>query len=501
MHSVLLVLLLSTGASDPQAVVTDALAPLILVRHEAPPQDPDRDKEYERRREAAGKDVEALWDLHIWCSSFGMSKQSRSCLRAILKSDSDHRPAHEASGHLFFDGKWFTTQKKLDKYKKAEGERIAKEKGLVRFEDEWVPEADLPFLRRGLVRDGAGEWVSKEDLERQEAGWIRQDLVWIKPEEVENVDKGLWKCGERWLDQVEADKYHSSLERWWIIPGDHFLLHSTCDREVAEKALEVMERAWRDLRRVFGIVPARPVAVALLRDSGQYGRFAAGDQATGRPAVEFAALSSVHYAFFADAWFDLKTNEYKGGGVAYWDASTDAGNSFGPHAARHAAAHSFVEALDPSPVALAKALTASNPETIRRAFYKEKKLPEWFRYGAAAYAERYFIDSLVAAGGNPHWAREWSIQNIAAKGGLRPVRQVFSGELSVSDPSGSSKLINERGLVMAFILDGACAEVLERHKAIRDALEAGDQDLSKLFGALETEINKHSSDLRKFAGL
>jgi t-SNARE complex subunit (syntaxin) len=54
---------------------------------------------------------------------------------------------------------------------------------------------------------------------------------------------------------------------------------------------------------------------------------------------------------------------------------------------------------------------------------------------------------------------------------------------------------------MAFILDGACAEVLERHKAIRDALEAGDQDLSKLFGALETEINKHSSDLRKFAGL
>jgi hypothetical protein len=78
---------------------------------------------------------------------------------------------------------------------------------------------------------------------------------------------------------------------------------------------------------------------------------------------------------------------------------------------------------------------------------------------------------------------------------------VFSTELSVSDLAGSSKLINERGLVMAFILDGACAEVLERHKAIRDAMEAGKQDLSKLFGALETEINEHSSDLRKFAGL
>ena len=53
----------------------------------------------------------------------------------------------------------------------------------------------------------------------------------------------------------------------------------------------------------------------------------------------------------------------------------------------------------------------------------------------------------------------------------------------------------------AAVLAGACAEVLERHKAIRDAMEAGKQDLSKLFGALETEINKHSSDLRKFAGL
>ena len=158
MHSAFLVLLLSTGASGPQAVVTDALAPLILARHEAPPQDPDRDKEYERRREAAGKDVEALWDLHIWCSSFGMSKQSRSCLRAILKSDSDHRPAHEASGHLFFDGKWFTTQKKLDKYKKAEGERIAKEKGLVRFEDEWVPEAPRPAEPQPSLEEYRRKW-------------------------------------------------------------------------------------------------------------------------------------------------------------------------------------------------------------------------------------------------------------------------------------------------------------------------------------------------------
>jgi hypothetical protein len=464
-------------------------------------QDPDREREYERRREAAGADVDALWELHIWCSSFDMTKQSRSCLRAILKIDRDHRAAHEASGHLFFDGKWFTTQKKLDKYKKAEEERLAKEKGLVRFEGGWVSEADLPFLKQGLVRDGAGDWVSKEDLERQEAGWIRQDLVWISPEEAENVDKGLWKCGERWLAQAEADKYHSTLERWWVIPGEHFLLHSTCDREVAEKGLEAMERAWRDLRRVFGTVPEARVPVALLRDAAQYGRFAAGDQVTGRRGAEFAALSSIHYAFFADAWFDLAGREYKGGGAAYWDASAANGDSFGPHAARHAAAHSFIEALDPSPKALSKLTPASTPETVRRAFYKEKKLPEWFRYGAAAYAERYFIDSLVAVGGNPHWAREWSIQNIAAKGGLRPVRQVFSTELSVSDPDGSTKLINERGLVMAFILDGACPAVLERHKAIREAIVAGDKDLSKLFGALEGEINKHSSDLRKFAGL
>ncbi|MDP6538047.1 MAG: hypothetical protein QF903_05625 [Planctomycetota bacterium] len=464
-------------------------------------QDPDRRAEYDRRREAAGKDVEALWELHVWCSSFGMSKESRSCLRAILKLDRDHKGAREASGHLFYDGRWFTTQKKLDKYKKEEEERIAKEKGLVRFEGGWVPAEDLPFLRQGLVRDDLGDWVSKEDLERQEAGWIRQDLVWIKPEEADNVDKGLWKCGERWLDQKEADAYHAELDTWWVIPSEHFLLHTTCDREVAEKGLDAMERAWRDLRRVFGALPEGRVPVALLRDAAQYGVFAAGDQVSGRPGVEFAALSSIHYAFFADAWFDRLTGAYMGGGAAYWDASAPNGNSFGPHAARHAAAHSVIEALDPSPTALAKATPASNPETLRRAFYKEKKLPEWFRYGAAAYAERYFIDSLVAAGGKPHWAREWSIENIVSKGGLRPVRQILSTELSISDPNGSAKLINERGLVMAFILDGACEPVLERHKAIRDALAAGEKNLDKLFDALATELHKQTSELRKFADL
>lgn len=495
MISLFLALALAPAPTSPARA--SAAANISLV---PPGQDPDRDKEYERRKKEAGKDPEALWELYLWCDAYGMSKEARACLHGILRADPNHRKAHELLGHVFYDGQWFASEKLLDKYKKEEEERIAKEKGLVRFQDRWVPPEDVPFLERGMVRDDDGHWVSVEELEKLKAGWRRQDLQWIPPDEVPNLEKHLWKCGDRWLAESEANTYHAELDRWWVIPSEHYVLYTTVDRAVAQRATEAMEYAYRDLVRIFGKQPKSPVPVVVLRETSQYGRFAAGVEG-GQPPTELRGLSSIHHAFFADGWFDPQTHRFMGAGVALWNSATEDADRFGVHAARHAAAQSYVEAIDPSPKAVAKAERGSGfTEGDVGDFWGEKRLPEWLRWGAAAYAERYFVDPFVKTGGDPYWARKWSVGNIKSRGGLRPLGQVFDDRLSIDDREGSERLINERGLVIAFVMDGGCKPVADAHAAVVEALLA-DKDPARPIEKLRKEIEKHEAELKAFAEL
>ena len=469
-------------------------APEPLISHQAVAEDPV--VEYEAKRKEAGKDPVKLWDLYLWCEAFDLGKQGRSCLRAIVKVDPNHREAREKLGHLEFDGKWFTTQKKLDKYKKAYEERVAKEKGLVRYEDEWVSKEDVPYLERGMVRDDEGNWVDAEEYAKITGGWTKQDLVWVSPDEIANVEKGLWKCGDEWLSLESANGYHAEIGKWWAIPSDHFVLYTTCSREVGMKALEQMERAYKDINRLLGSSPAGRVNVGLMRDVDQYGKFAAGsDDFT---LTEVRGLSSVHHAYFADTWFDWDTLDFLGAGVGYWDASTDNGNAYGIHSARHAASLSLVEAIDLSPKALESARKRKLEGWDAEDFWEEKKLPMWFRYGAASYAGRYFIDQFVARGGNPNWAREWSVQNLLSRGGLQDLGDAFRGELDVDKNEESTKLLNEWGLIVAFILDGKNPAATEGLGAVKHALKTG-EGLSEAFSKLEKIVIKNEQKLREFA--
>jgi hypothetical protein len=465
----------------------------------APASQEDPRKEFERRFKAAGEDVDALWDLHLWADAYGLAKESRACLRAIIKHHPSHAKARAALGHVEYDGQWFPSESALEKYKKEEAQRLAKERGLVQHKGEWVPAEDLPYLQRGLVRDDEGNWISAKDLERLRSGWRRQDLQWIPPDEVSRLAQGLWKCGEEWKSLDEANRFHSEPERWWVVPTRRFLLHSTCDRQVIESALQATERVPREIERTFGLAVSAPVPVVLLRDARQYGRFASGEQGAG--GAEVRGLSSVHHAFFADAWISPQAEGSYGAGVAYWDASSEERSAFGPFAVRHAAALSLIEAIDPSPKTLAKVVKKGSMDARDiDAFWAEKRIPEWLRYGAATYAERYYIDSFVAQGGNPHWVREWSVSNLQRRGGLRPLAQVFDSRLGVEDKADSEKLISERGLVVAFILDGGCEPVIQAHQAFVQTLKEG-KDPAKALDKLSKQILQHEPQLRAFAGL
>jgi hypothetical protein len=123
----------------------------------------------------------------------------------------------------------------------------------------------------------------------------------------------------------------------------------------------------------------------------------------------------------------------------------------------------------------------------------------WFRYGAAAYAERYLPNTTVAAGGNPNESREWSVTNITNKGGLDPLDRIFKFEIDVDNPN-SPKLINEAGLMVAFALDGKCVEVQAKLGALKDAIK-NNKEIPKAAQALAEEIKKNEAKLRAFAAL
>lgn len=466
--------------------------------------------EFEKRRKAADKDTDKLWDLYEWCVQKKLDKEGKNCLRRIVQLNQEDEKAQKLLGNIQYDGKWFASEKKVEEYKKEqatkaakEKEKEAKEKGLVKFKDQWVPPADLPYLQKGMVRDENGAWINPEVEKKKKEGWVQQDLEWIPPAEKDNIGKGLWKCGDKWLSADEANEYHSEFFKWWRIPEsikERYTLLTTCDRKTAEGMMRNLSNSYDDLVKCYGGQPAEPFNVLVLRTQSQYESFAGGDQEEERPPTETHGLSSIHYAYFADIGVDPGSQQFLQVGVSYWDTQGD-GPKWALHSTRHALGQSFAEAMDPSPKAMEKLLKDGKFDPA--AFWSEKRVPLWFRYGAACYAERYFRDPDTLAGGNSAWAIDWSVANLVKRGGLSPLKQIFEFEPEFEKADMSQKWFNEVGLVMYFMVDGKCAPVTAKLEAFQAALKtnADRKALTAATKALMDEITKNETELRKFAKL
>jgi hypothetical protein len=451
--------------------------------------------EYERRLELAKGDVQKLWVLHNFCVLNNLKREDRKVLRELLKLDPDHQEAHEAAGHIFYDEQWFTSKKKYETYKAKKEEEEAQAKGWVRYKGKWTDPAEVEKLEAGLVKDEDGNWLTPEELKYKTEGWIQFDLDWISPDEQPNIEKGLFKCGDKWMTESDANQYHRIPARFWRIPSDdgRFIIYTTLDRAQALEALTLAEQAVPDLKRLFGRTPDHPVVFAVLRSNEQYGRFAAGDRAFGTRETEVRGLSSLYGAYFADGWFDDELN-HMGAGVAYWDHDAKAGDQFGKLYVRNAAGLSFVEGIDPSPAEVAK-LKKTKKFNVK-AFIAQKKLPQWLHYGAAAYVEKYRI--VQGVGFEPLSLRRWAISNVEKRGGLDGVSTILRMKLSIDRRPESEKLVNEAGLIVAYILDGDNEAVKAKHEAFKSAFTSGkpfDVELKDL----EAALKEAAADIRRFA--
>jgi len=462
---------------------------------------------------AAGKDVAKLLELANSYAASAQEDAAKKVFKKVLELDATNETAHKGLRHQLYDKKWFESFAELSKYKREEAARM-KTKGLVRFKEEWVPEAELPFLNMGWTKDEKGAFQNpvrlaraKEAAERTAAGceFRADDNSWIAPEDKEKWAAKLWKCGEEWVDMAKANEYHSKPEHTWELVGEHFEVETTMDWEGGYSARWHADKIWPELVRVFGVEPPDKPHVVVLASLEQY-NLVAGNT----PLLpEFGGYSSLHGAYFADLYFDdqAKPPQYLGCGVSYWVRKDAKGEVWGPLWLRWAAAQSFVDAIDPSWAAIGEQIAGAGSvdnAAFDASFWAEKRIPRWLRYGAASYVERFERDPLAAEGADPWGLRTFAFGEIKKSGGLRKLDDVFAFALDIKDIPGSSRLYHEAGLVVAYLMDGAPAdkELAEKHAAFKSALKSGKRtETVAAATALQKALGKHDKDMRKFAGL
>jgi hypothetical protein len=457
------------------------------------------DPEFAAELARAEGSVEALWLLYERTRARGDALQGRGALRRIVRLDPEHRQARAALGHRWSSVMWFTSQSALDRFSAEQEPGLAAARGWVEAQSIWMHPDDRALLGKGREKDHeTGEWLSTAERKLLAKGWGRQDLEWIEPDQVDFMDRGLWRVDGEWVSLERADRRRSSIESMWHIPDARVRLHTSVDRAVALLARSHMDRAIEDMRKVFGAQPQLPLDVTLLRDEEQFDRFALGEPDGRRPPAHVGRQHLINNAFFAESWFPAEGGKpsYDGQGVGLWNAQAPNGNAYGVHSARLALGLSYVDALDPS----SKATRRGPGPEFYDAFEAEKKLPPWLRLGGAVYAERYFIDDTVPPGGDPAWARVWSLQNLSDLGGLRPLAQVLELRIDPDQRDEARRLMLESGAMVSFLVDGECAPVAEAHAEFKRALVAG-RLRRKHVKALVGVLLAHEAELRAFLGV
>lgn len=491
--SIALLLISSLAAPVPPHVALRA--PLVLFEDEA--------------ITSAGGDVEALLALAEARLAEKDEDGARRAWSRILELHADHEAAHRGLRHHRYGDRWYVTYAELSKARRDEARRRLDEEGLVPLGDEWVPQADLPFRRMGWEQDGAGQWappgVAAARAERAKLladGYQLQHRTPIPPAEFDAWRAGKWKVGDEWLDVEAANEAHSKLGAWWEVPGEHFVALTTVPEEHTRWVVWWADQVHGELAALFGLSPAAAPEFVVLNSIAQYNDFAAGSAVQNRAPADALGYSSIHYAFFTDGWSELVGGApfFRATGAAYYDPADPNLAPYGQHAVRHAAALAWLEAVDPSWNAVSLMVTSPAGGFPDGAYWGEKRIPRWLRYGAAAYCERFFEDKNVAEGGDPLWARKWALENLAKGGRMDPVEEILALEFDTADAAGSVRRIHEAGLLVHYTLDGGDKKVTRAFETFREALARG-EDVIEPLAAYEKALAKAEKKIARFGGL
>ena len=181
----------------------------------------------ERLKTVDRKDAAALLELADWAKVNQLRKESMEAYRLVTLVDPNNRKAHEALGHVCFEGMWMS-KKDAETARKARDEAEKRASGLVKYE---------------------GKWVTREEKEGREKGYIKVGDRWLPPEEA-NRARGLVQVGGKWVTREEAETLVRAKEleesiqvKFEIAVTMHFRVFSEFDADHARSVAEACEKA------------------------------------------------------------------------------------------------------------------------------------------------------------------------------------------------------------------------------------------------------------------
>jgi hypothetical protein len=163
---------------------------------------------YGKKRAAVDvKDPDRLVELGKWCRENGWETQAVKDFHAALDLDADHRGAHTALGHVFYEGAWRTE------------DEIMEMRGFVKYQGKWVTEeeaARLELKEAALRREAARKREARK-LQRKINGWFRDIAYGTKKRCDKSYDEVVTFARERKNEKLEkyAGDVKAYFDRYW----------------------------------------------------------------------------------------------------------------------------------------------------------------------------------------------------------------------------------------------------------------------------------------------
>lgn len=406
--------------------------------------------ELKKREAAAKKNPDALVEVGKWAATHALTADAKRLFQAALKAKPDHAGANEALGNELVEGKWLPKKEAEALRMKALATEFAA-KGLVDVDGVWVEKDKVDDAKKGIYHHD-GEVVNREEKVGLLSGKVRHPVtgLLIDAKDLEKAQGRYFPIGgDRWVDEKEANTFHSDFKKPWIVRGHHITLLTTMPIAKVEPLLSQSDIGFERVAPLLGgkaPAPTRRPVVWLAESNGQYtelgAAFGDGSDAAGiflgmpERVLGVPTVGEVRPVFcrFEKDWLERDV--------------------------RHATAMAYAASIAEEAGA---------------------DLPLWLLQGFGSYTSRFENDSDAA----------WFAKQHMARGGVRSVKSWFSafaisGESESADIAGN---LFQAGLMLRFAAGGGDAGVTEAMQALTALLSgqakgSADKAISKLEAAL-----------------
>jgi hypothetical protein len=421
-------------------------------------------QELRTKETAAKKDPDALFEVGKWAGEKGLAVEAKRIFQAVLKIKPDHEGANLGVGNVQFEGKWWPAKEAAALQKKAQAAEYAA-KGMVDVGGVWVEKEQVDDAKRGVFHH-ENQRVTREEKLALLEGKVRHPDTdeLIDPKFLEKAQSHYYPVGGegRWVDEKEADTYHSDVKRPWIIRSSHCTLVSTLP---LQKLLPLKQMADRGVdlagRLLNGAEPTpanRPLLVIAATDT-EYREWgtAVGDGTDAASAFLMSDQASMKVPFQGEVR----------AAICVWH------KDWGPYNVRHGAALAYLHGLCADAGA---------------------DVPLWVQHGFGSYASRFESDRDAGWFGKQH----------VQKGGVRNLKAFFAsfainGEMESKDIDYN---LYQAGLMFSFAAHGGDAAVTDAMVAVTTALSdpkkgGVDKAITKLTNLLIASEEKIVAYLQK----